>query len=733
MVHPEVANSLKADKYLWKYVYYDPIIECRKRLRLSVPLQNLSRTSSMTGSIRGSDFMGSNEDGPVRSSRATSISDAPLEEWKRRWWTVTLCSLFNEAAGYFQILLNSVSSRLEKTSLQCALDYLHSQHYRASARHEITRRLFIYVGDIYRYQFMYLPLLALGDIARVDTESILSLARWMYGRAKSMFFDSGRACEQMALLSIYSHEIFDAVFWQMCGLCYENRAGLASKGILNLATSSKDGVEEQDPIEMLVVSLVHAVSSGAKNAVLSHYQALCAALDKDLDEIRSGTSTPLDLDIEFWEHEYKLSVLIAALLTSVTNNSVPVNGRQEDYLLIIQRLAVTVLLRQMLCLKQALLLVLDDQTECTLYPLMSISLWVDIWRSSTHLADSYAYSQSLSADFGKRAESLFACLADLIRSNTSIQLCRSAAIQHGHSCMILPHDISLLGWVSLRAVQRELQYSVIKLLPARNPSAMNPLTSIVHTNSESSASDSANTPYLWSDTSNAMRIAFSRAQILILSTAKHGLFPFFTWDSDGELVVETEDSRRERKERQMRAMAASMLEHQQSSKKAASSAGKYLSRPLRIPDFECWCFHLPTVERWIRSSAYSVVFCESVLSSIDQVKSDRHSGFRARSVNTTLVLQRREAKLDSWGSAQRYFVVAEDELESETNLAEDELPSVFDVPEELRSILSCAMYYAYVDRQKRGVEIVTESEELEFYASWFGIQCVSPLVSAPKT
>ncbi|KAI8322216.1 hypothetical protein GQ54DRAFT_304248 [Martensiomyces pterosporus] len=753
MVHPEVANTLKADKYLWKYVYYDPIVECRKRLRLTVPLHNLSRTSSITGSIRGSDYIGSNDESLVLSSRATSVSDAPLEEWRRQWWTVTLCTLFSEASGYFQILLNSVTAQLGKASLQYALDYLRAQQHRPDSQHQIARRLLIYAGDVYRYQFMYLPLLTFGDIAKVDTDGILLLARWMYGRAKAMYFDCGRACEQMALLSVYSHNTFEAIFWQTCGLCYEDQVGIRNKSILNLATSNKSALEDEDPIESMVVALVHAVLCGSSSVVLARYQALGEALDRDLAEISSGASTPLDLDKDFWKHEYMLSVVLAALLTSVASIGA-VNGRQEDYLLVIQHLAITVLLRQMLCLKQALLLAGGGPEGGIIYPLVSIALWMDIWRAGPYLTDAYAYAHSrpASSDFAKKTEDMFACLIELVRANTDIRLSRSAELQRELSCMILPHDISLMGWVSLRPVQRELQYDTIKNLPTLSPSAMNPLASTVESSAGSETGEAGEAGGkgrgLWDDADYSMRIVFSRAQMLMLSLAKRSLLQFLSWDPDDELVVETESTRRERQERQMRVMAASMLEHQANNKQrpAKNAQPKHLSRPLRIPDFECWCYHLPTLERWIRSNAYCIVFSASVLRGIDGAKSDKQIGFRARSVSqfideereredTPLVLQRPGAQLNAWESAQQYLL-SDEEFEAEGmdgdggGNGDGDMPSVLDVPEEMQPILSCALYYIHVKAAEHGVEIVTESEELEFYASWFGIPCVSP-VSPP--
>ncbi|KAJ2826022.1 hypothetical protein FBU31_003552, partial [Coemansia sp. 'formosensis'] len=80
---PSLANALAADRYLWKLVYYDAILECRKRLRLHVPQHSLSQGSSIVGSIRSSELQS--------SSRDTSVStEVPLEEWQRQWWSVVL-------------------------------------------------------------------------------------------------------------------------------------------------------------------------------------------------------------------------------------------------------------------------------------------------------------------------------------------------------------------------------------------------------------------------------------------------------------------------------------------------------------------------------------------------------------------------------------------------------------------------------------------------------------------
>ncbi|KAJ2726774.1 hypothetical protein GGI07_000285 [Coemansia sp. Benny D115] len=149
----------------------------------------------------------------------------------------------------------------------------------------IARRLCMYVGDVYRYQYMYLPLLSFSDIGPVDTDNILNLARWTYGRAKAMYFDNGRALDP-----------------------------------------------DDDPLESLMVLFSQAVfaSGGSGAAVSGIFQSLLDALHEDLAEIADSTAI-LNLDMDFWVREYQLSVILAALLTAITEDTEPIGLKHPPY------------------------------------------------------------------------------------------------------------------------------------------------------------------------------------------------------------------------------------------------------------------------------------------------------------------------------------------------------------------------------------------------------------------
>ncbi|KAJ1809282.1 hypothetical protein LPJ75_004417, partial [Coemansia sp. RSA 2598] len=542
MVYPDVANAISVDKYLWKYVYYDAIVECRKRLRLHVPLHNLSHTSSITGSIRSSDHISSADSSLARSSRAAS--DEPLEEWKRDWWKVTLSTLFNEALGYFQCLYSRVSSRLEGGSLFFAVRHLHVSQYRLSPMYLIARRLYLYIGDVYRYQFMYLPLLPYGDIGPVDAAGILNLARWTYGRALPMFFDSGRACTQMALLSAYSHSQFDVVFWHMCSHCYsENSANRARSATLNAACTyaRQEGDAVDDPIESLIVRLSQTAAecAGTESAHLPVYEELLSALDEDFGEITDNTAI-LNLDSDFWIREYQLSVILAALVSMTISRSgffagISAEIRQHR-LLDVQHLAVVLLLRQAVCLRQSLDIG-EEHNASIVYALVSLALWMDIWRSNKGLlSDAFALSSSSAScpDFARKVELLCAMLVQLLREHSGYDLSLKLVGHYADAAdSVLPHDVSLMGWASLRAVQRQIRYQEIECINAIYPLSAN---SMVSTGKLACPKDSASLP-LWSNVQSVLHVSFARIQAMILNEAGSGSLPFFSWTPDKELVV----------------------------------------------------------------------------------------------------------------------------------------------------------------------------------------------------
>ncbi|KAJ2854594.1 hypothetical protein GGI22_004443, partial [Coemansia erecta] len=412
---PKAAEQVAADKILWKYVYYDAILECRKRLRLQVPLYELSQSvPSLSGSIRESDGTASSEGSVGRSawSTSSSINPAVLEEWWHEWWAMTLTTLFNEALGYFQTLLSRVLAQLSgRSTLDYSLAYIKGAEYRFPRPYLIARRLYLNIGDIYRYQCMYLPQLSAysSGTGAIDTCGLTDMAQATYCRAMAMHIDSGSACIRLALLAASSHSRFDVVFWRMCSLCYEDSVMLCGRRVADFTAPDVDaghcnGSDDYDHIEDLVIRLAQAVvqrqasgisspdcntlginghstlnadaslsdsrdntsssntirASGSKgdveNPVDNIYHALLDALNEDLDEAQN-CDVPLHLDIDFWSREFQLSAILAALLTVIAYGSsgsdsgvlLPTEPTQAAmHMYMIQHLAAILLLRQML-------------------------------------------------------------------------------------------------------------------------------------------------------------------------------------------------------------------------------------------------------------------------------------------------------------------------------------------------------------------------------------------------
>ncbi|KAJ2626746.1 Smg-6, nonsense mediated mRNA decay factor, partial [Coemansia sp. RSA 1290] len=444
VAHPVLANNIAADKYLWHISYYDAIVECRKRLRLHTPLSNLSSLTTDSDSI--------SNDGSYAQSNRTSVSDGPLEEWQRDWWTLTLQTLFKEALGFFQELLSLVAENLEMTSLEYALHVLNRpQGSRMPPAFAIARRLFICLGDIYRYQYMYLPLLHCSGMGLVDTQNILDLARWTYARARALYTDSGRACVQLALLSAYANNRFDTVFWELCSLCYDGSRAMSRassrRGLLYVdnPTTDNDSCSE-DPIEQAVIELARAIHSSQNiESVLALYNQALALLETDIAEIRDGDS--LELDTDFWAREYQLSVVLAALLTLAASNTI-----------------------------------IDTKTK------------------HTYVA------------FGKESD---------------IKLTQNAVRMELLANEALPHDVSLLGWVSLRNVQRNVHYGAI---------FGEQLEVFVTSETPNDSRDLALLG-IWSNPTNIIHVVAARIQLLLLAAADQRLFEFMTWNQSGELKI----------------------------------------------------------------------------------------------------------------------------------------------------------------------------------------------------
>ncbi|KAJ1721617.1 hypothetical protein LPJ61_006020, partial [Coemansia biformis] len=586
LAQPAAANAAVADRHLWRVVFYDAIAECRKRLRLRLhpPLLNLSRAGSIASSSRSSDGAGSNE--------GSSAAEGRLEAWQREWWTRTLVSLFNEALGYLQDLLRQVMESLGPISLTYVLRHANDPLHHLPPGFLVARRLYVYIGDLYRYQCMYLPLLSLGGTVRADTSALLDLARWSYARARAMHMNSSRACTSLALLAAYTHDRFEAVFWQLCGLCYADQP--AGRRLLLHAWPLDDETCE-DHIEASVIGLAQAILGGSDCATPADaFLDALAALEDDLAETRAR-SMPLNLADDFWAREYQLSVVLAALLTVVTHSLPASDAVRSEHQGRIQRLAVTLLLRQMLCLSQMLDTakqlgagrqpdVGHPHVRSAIYPLASAALWVDMWRSSDSLAGACADERL--PDLVPRAAELFGFLVQLVREHSDIELTRTAR-RRPEAHTALPHDVALVGWASLRPVQQELRYEDV------SDSSVGP-----------DAGSSASLLGLWQDPHTTTQVVMARIQALLLAEA--AVLPFLSWDASGELVVEETPSPKPGPGPRAGPVAAPRVEPLATPKArpATSTLVDDAPTPLCIPDEDTWRHHLPVLQKWVVAGTY---------------------------------------------------------------------------------------------------------------------------------
>ncbi|KAJ1852580.1 hypothetical protein GGF49_002613 [Coemansia sp. RSA 1853] len=694
---PAFANKAGVDKYLWHLAYYDTIVECRKRLRLYTPLHNLSHTSSISGSTESVSFEGSQ----VRSSRSPSVSEGVLEEWQREWWSITLQTLFKEALGFFQGLFSQIVQSLDMTSLGYALDIINQpQTAPMSAAFWIARRVYMYVGDLYRYQYMYLPLLTYSDIGMVDTQSIHDLARWTYARARALFVDSGRVCTQLALLSAYAQNRFESVFWQMCSLCYNDKLAQRRKGGLLRAPATSGDSDTEDPIESSVVELVQAVLRGRENAeVFKLYHDVLAVLEEDLEDIRNNIDE-LDVASDYWAREYQLSAILAALLTASTLVD---SGTKVS--VCIQHLAVVLLLRQTVLLQQILQMQNGSSTG-TVYLVSSVALWTDVWRSNEYYIQECANDELQWADMSTHMAELFDGLVRVVQTRSDCQLAQTTPRMEDLANKVLPHDVALLGWVSLRSVQQKLQYQTVAgdFHDISNDRLRSQLL-------QSSEPESLDTALLgaWHDLQNVTQIVCARIQALVLEVADRRVLPFLSWDSDGALRVKLP-----------RSLVAAPLE----SKPDIHQGPEPVNLPLRIPDADTWHSQLPVLQK-LRSTC-TLILANAIHSML--IEESPHDKSILQLVGNTdqqtasIIVQSAKDSVQ-WSDANEYlFGLQADEMAS---IDEDELPTADEVPDNMRELLQCALHIAYVKCPGCDVAIITDNEELAFYASWFDISCVS--------
>ncbi|KAJ2848677.1 hypothetical protein IWW36_003156 [Coemansia brasiliensis] len=604
------------------------------------------------------------------------------------------------------------------TSLEYALHVLNRpQGSRMPPAFAIARRLFICLGDVYRYQYMYLPLLNYNGIGLVDTQTILDLARWTYARARALYTDSGRACVQLALLSAYANNRFDTVFWELCSLCYDggrvmSRSSSSRRGLLYVDNpATDDDSSSEDPIEQAVIELARAIHSSQNiETVLPLYNRTLALLETDIAEARDGDS--LELDADFWAREYQLSVVLAALLTLATSNTIIDTKTKHTYLACIQHLAIVLLLRQMQFLQQTPKLV-SDWHAGLVYPLCSIALWMDIWRSCTYLRICLEQND-WQWEFNSHTADLFSGLAQLVSKESDIKLAQDAVRMELLANEALPHDVSLLGWISLRSVQRNVHYGAI----------FGEQLEVFDVTASESSNETRDLALLgiWNNPTNIIHIMAARIQLLLLAAADQRLFNFMTWSKNGELKITTSSPL-------IGAPLEPPSEDVPNMENGIQEVGPSTvpSLPLRIPDTDAWLSCLSLFQKWSMAHICTLVIAESIKHQLEAAH-NRHPAlqFIASNIDNSNMIEQHadQDRLSNWSDANQYLYGLQ--IDETMSIDEDELPTAEEVPDYMRDLLQCALYFAYVKYPKCDVAIVSDSEELAFYASWFDISCINP-------
>ncbi|KAJ1723016.1 hypothetical protein LPJ53_002634 [Coemansia erecta] len=442
---PSVASQVGADRWLWRHVYHEAISECRRRLRLHVAEHNLSRTSSISTGVRLSTSISSSG-----STDGSSADHGALEEWRRAWWTVTLTGLFSEALGCFSLLAQRVSTR------------------DGGAAKGLAGRLAMYVGDVYRYQYLYLPLVSASLSVACDEQGLLDMARGAYARAMAMLdTDGSRACGALALLAAYERQPLEAVYWhaRALGCCHApGRRGSACSPAMLARLLAHAGTQADDPLETLVVEYAHhAVCGSSADETRTKHAELLQALTEDLAEIHDGAA-PLFLDREYWAAEYQVAVVLASL------------GAHE--LAIVQMQRHVALVRQ-----------LPDAT-CPAYALTGLALWIDMWRAQPSLLAAPSDALGVARMLGDLIDVLGYTDEDMYLATE-----------------VLAHDLPLRGWPALAPVHQDLAVERTLQEVRKCCGAVAALSPVLVQNSV------CTTP--WDKPQHAARVVCARAHLLL--------------------------------------------------------------------------------------------------------------------------------------------------------------------------------------------------------------------------
>ncbi|KAJ2393884.1 hypothetical protein GGI23_004909 [Coemansia sp. RSA 2559] len=159
-----------------------------------------------------------------------------------------------------------------------------------------------------------------------------------------------------------------------------------------------------------------------------------------------------------------------------------------------------------------------------------------------------------------------------------------------------------------------------------------------------------------------------------------------------------------------------------------------ITRPLYVPDIDFWLDHLPLIQKMLLSRKCVVVLPSVVHDHLLELVEAAQSEYRARTalslINSltalpssnqdsdahTLLIQKPDETLAQWEDVCDYYVIGLEEID------EYELPSIAEVADDMRGVIMSTLYLAHIKYPGENVAMVTDSDELEFYASWFGIE-----------
>ncbi|KAJ1920974.1 hypothetical protein H4219_001027 [Mycoemilia scoparia] len=240
-LNPNLAKKTDIFDKLWQFVFYKPILICRKQLKRLEWVNQIDREiyeDIKRTFVSPAEKEKSYDSGETRTKRLELLQTRQeLQSYmvEERWWRQNFHSLLDSASAFYYDIIQYCQERLEKSVWQSNIDLLrlesrdHSDNVRQTKLWlQFIQRGFHYVGDTERYR-VQIPRALEAKYTPSDPK-IWKSAQRCYERAISSNVLDGRSFHQIGILCSYQGDLLRVLVWYSFSHCF-SPAHSGNKGI----------------------------------------------------------------------------------------------------------------------------------------------------------------------------------------------------------------------------------------------------------------------------------------------------------------------------------------------------------------------------------------------------------------------------------------------------------------------------------------------------------------------